>query len=729
MFDKAREWLTNRWGTSTTPVAEASGAKRDPKKVQIKKVGQALKGSGGGEFESSSVDLDEITRAYNTDSYITRAVNKYAELILKEGWDFSGKNEAATEYIWMRLKLMEEATDKSTDDFFREIAMDLVLYGNAFVVKARQKSGGSVAGVKAVGYTGNQPVAGYFVLPPTTINISRDETGKILKFQQDVGGGSSIDIKVEDMIHFAYKKPRGRAYGIPYIFPVLDDVKMLRQIEENVARLVYRNLFPLYQYQVGIDKPGFEATDEEIEDIREAIRDMPMDGGIVVPERHNISVVSNGGAALDANPYLLYFRQRVFSGLAVSDIVMGIGDTANRGTADNLSAEMIDGVKEFQAIFRNVIQLKIVNELLFEGGFDPVINVDDEVLFEFAEIELDAKIKKENHAVQLFVQNAVTHEELRALMGLDPVTDEGRLYFNMVTIPIAVQTAEASAAASASTDAANNAGSNKDQPANQNGKKTSPGNPKRSSSAVEEGVEDESIIIEEEFSSKVLTEDTQRVNLLSELRITSTTESLQKTWNAFRDDVVAMTKQGKSKEQIQAFVIHLAKQTLRSQIENNLTQAFYLGLSHGRAAVNGTNLSNDTYLQLDKVKKIASSFTDRLANDMRDLILKAIENEDTVERISLITGAFNSNSYRIQFISKTELYRTYNYGLALVAKAAKLESVAVYNDNPECLSCVEKAKDSVDLNSDSLLDAIPPHHPNCTCTIQLNINSSEGGAG
>jgi cytochrome c-type biogenesis protein CcmH/NrfF len=405
---------------------------------------------------------------------------------------------------------------------------------------------------------------------------------------------------------------------------------------------------------------------------------------------------------------------------------MGIGDTANRGTADNLSAEMIDGVKEFQSTFRNTFQIKIINELLFEGGFDPVINVDDEITFEFSEIELDAKIKKENHVVQLFVQNAITHEELRTLMGLDPVTDEGRLYFNMVTIPIAVQTAEASAAASAQTDAANNAGSNKDQPTNQNGTKSSP---KKTSASVEESQNDESITVEEDFSTKQLTESTQRVNLLSELRISKTSESLHKIWNAVREDVVTMIRQGKSKNDIQALVIHLAKQTLRSHIENDLTNAFYLGLSHGRTALNVGSIGNDTYLQLDKAKKVATTFTDKLANDMRDLILKAMDQEDSVEKISLVTGAFNSNTYRIDFISKTELYRTYNYGLALVAKAAKMEHVEVFNDNPDCGSCVEKAGQGVDLSSDSLLDAIPPHHPNCTCTIQLNTNSSEGGVG
>lgn len=713
MFESAKEWLVNRMGYSTTEAP--SGSKRDPKKIAIKKIGSPLDQSNG-QYSSPAIDLLDMTRAYNTDSYVKRAVDKYAELMFKEGWDITGKDDSITEYVWTRLKLMSEGTGQSIDEFFKEIAMDIVLYGNAFVVKARQKgSAGGATGIKAVGYTGNQPIAGYFVLPPTTMKIQMDTTGKVVGYQQDAGGGNAVDIKPEDMIHFYYKRPRGRAFGVPYIYPVLDDVKMLRNMEENVARLVYRNLFPLYQYQVGLDKPGFEATDEEIEYIREEIRNMPMDGGIVVPERHNISVVSNSSGALNADPYLKYFRQRVFSGLGVSDIVMGIGDTANRGTADNLSAEMIDGVKEFQSVFQNTVVMKILNELLFEGGYDPTLNPDHEIEFMFHEIELDAKIKKENHAIQKFTQNAITFEELRTELGKDPVSDESRLYFNMVTASLNAQASQEKAAA------ANASGSNKNQPANQNGKKTSPGKPKRSNANVEI---DDLEAVTEEFSNNVLTESAVRVNLLSELRIAQTADSIKTIWNAFRDDVVAMVRSGKSKDQIGAFVVHLAKQSFQSKLDTNVTNAFYLGMTHAKEQLKVGSVPSHTYLEVDKIKKNGSKYTDRLATDMRDLIFKAMDQTDTVTKLALVNGAFESNAYRVDFISKTELYRAYNYGMAQVAKAAKLDQVSFIHEG-DCKACMEKVGQPILLSDSSLLDAIPPHHPNCTCIIDLNTSAEE----
>ncbi len=695
---------------------------RDPKKTSIKKVGQAIK-NGGSDFEESIVDLEEVQRAYYTDSYIRRSVDKYSELMFKEGWEIPGKNTNATEYVWTRLKLMSEATGQPITELFKEIAHDLVLYSNAFVVKARQKGSTKIPGVNAQGYTGNQPVAGYFVLPATTITISRDDNGKLLRYMQDTGGGNSVEFKPEDIIHFSYKKPRGMAFGIPFVHNVLDDVKMLRQIEENVARLIYRNLFPLYQYQVGIDKPGYEASDEEIENIREEIRDMPMDGGIVVPERHNITVIGAEGQALDASEYLKYFRQRVFTGLGVSDSTMGIGDTANRSTSDNQSADLNDGVKEFQAIFAETVTFKMINELLFEGGFDPILNPDDEVVFSFFEIELDAKIKKENHAVQLFTQNAITHEEMRQMMGKDPVTDEGRLYFNMVTIA----TAQAQAEMTAQAQAANNAGDNKNRPENQNGKQNSPGKPSRSKESVESGSKKANL---EENSPNVLTASSVMVNLHSELDISTQLSSLHNLWGFMREDVIKMISQGKSKEHIHSFVTELVKSSIKSSSKPIIESFILEGMQKARKEIDQKVIVHNTdfTLALEEIMRLYQMRMNRLIEDVMELVEKAQEKSTMSETASAITGAFESNQYRLKFIMRTELHRAFNYGKILVANKAGLDAVySKTNTDTPNQRCSEKDGQAIPLNQPikDLMKQIPAYHPNCQCTVELNSSTEE----
>ena len=680
---------------------------RDPKKVAVKKVGQVIKGSGGGDFEDSPVDLAEIGRAYYTDSYIRRAVDKYASLMFKNGWELQGKNEAATEYVWTRLKLMAEATGTSIDELLTQLASDYVLYGNAYLVKARQTGSSAATGVNAIGYTGTKPVAGYFILAPTTITVSREDTGKIVSYQQETGSGQGITYKPEDIIHFAYRKPSSRAYGVPFIYNALDDVKILRQIEENVARLIYRNLFPLYMYQVGTDKPGFEATDEEIEIVREEIRDMPMDGGIVVPERHNIKVIGAEGNAIEATGYLSYFRTRVFTGLGVSDTVMGVGGTANKSTSDNQSADLNDGVKDFQRGFAETAKMGIIYELLFEGGFDPVLNPDDEVNFLFHEIELDSKIKKENHYIQMFTQNAITHDEMRNLMGLDPVADEARLYFNMVTGALAQQAADnALAQAQQSQSAANNAGNNKDQPENQSGKSLSPGKTKKESKAAIE-----------KNSNKVLTESAEVVTLTLELEVDKYKQSLEEYWTQALEDSVARLKRGEDAKTVKSLTTRLIHGLMENKNKQYLEQAVLTGFRSGREEIGISNLALHRKDVEEAVQKGKQSIA-KVVEELEMALDRLVEIEDE-KRIAFIESAFHANKYRLKLISKTMLYSSYNIGFALAAIAAKQATVLVHSTETACKACQIKSGEVV-LDED-WKEKIPPHHPGCNCKLTLAV--------
>lgn len=695
MLERIRTGVRLR-SISTTTEAPAA-AKRDPKKVQVKRLGQAVKSGGGSgsDFEESPVDLAEIGRAYYTDSYIRRAVDKHSTLMFKNGWELAGKDDGAVEYVWTRLKLMAESTNQSVESFLQEIGDSLVLYSNSYLVKARAKTGGMPAGVTAVGYTGKQPIAGYFVLPSQFVTIQRDEAGKVLAYQQSTGsGGEGVEFKATEIVHFPYKRPSGRAYGVPFIFNALDDVKLLRQIEENVARLIYRNLFPLYLYKVGIDKPGFEATDEEIEALRDEIRNIPVDGALVVPERHSIEVVGSQGQAIDANGYLKYFRERVFSGLGVSDTVMGIAGTANKSTSDNMSADLIDSVKDFQKTFADIFNFYIINELLFEGGYDPILNPDHEVLFQFNEVEFDAKIKRENHIVQLFMQNSITFEEMRQMMGQETVVDESRLMFNMITGALAQQSTDAQMAIAAqkATTGAANQGNNKNQPANQHGKQTSPGKPKR------------------EFVENL---QSQSPSLQETLQIESFTQKIEKYWDDTLEDIQGRIARSEDMDVIVNFTTGLSGQVIKEKIHPFVEKAFLVGYQDGlKQAGNQFAKLKPTDIKL-AVKPHIRSF-ERLMADTTKSVSSSYEKESPIGHVK---HAFNASRYRIRFISKRISYEAYNYGVALAAEKSHIKEVSVRHKENCCQKCLT-SPESIPLK-DGWRQSIPPHHTNCECLVVI----------
>lgn len=462
-------------GTDVTEAPSSGGgsAKRDPIATLVKRIGLALDVGTSREFQAPPFDLTQITNAYDTEAYVRQAIDKYIEMMFKAGWDFVGKNQAAVDYIRMRFKLMAEMTQTPTDQLWIEIAEDLVKYGNVIIVKARDKGnllGGTKTGITVQGLGGEAPIAGYFPVNVTTISILRDKNGTVKGWQQEVEGSDKpVKFKVTDVVHVYYKKEKGAAFATPFLLSALDDIRSLRQAEETVLRLIYRNLHPLLHIKVGTEElPGQQG---EVDVVRDEFENMDLEGGFVTSERVNITAVS-ADKIIDAKEYLKYFEQRVFTGLGVSELMMGRGNTANRSTGDNLSGEFADRVKAFQKVMAIFVDEFVIKELLMEGGFDPVLNPDDDVDFVFKEIDVDAKIKAENHAIFQYEHNVITEEEMRALLGRDPITDRAQMFMNLVTIPVAAEAAAAKAAASptAGTPATNN----KNKPTNQSGTKSSP---------------------------------------------------------------------------------------------------------------------------------------------------------------------------------------------------------------------------------------------------------------
>lgn len=457
-------------------------AKRDPKLSIVKKIGLALSdgGSGSTDFVEPEYNFQEITDAYNAEGYIRQAIDKYIEMMFKADWDFVGRNPNAVDYVKMRFKLMAEATQIPTSQLFIEMAEDIVKYSNTVVAKARAKDALPFQGLNVMGVGDSMPVAGYFPINLSTLTIKRDTFGIVKGWQQKTeGSDKTVKFKPEDIVHIYYKREKGRAFGTPFLLPALDDLRALRQIEENVLRLVYRNLHPLWHIKVGLEGEGLGAEEDEVELVRTEVENMDVEGGMVTTERVNINSIASN-QIIDAKEYLAYFEKRAFTVLGVSELMMGRGNSANRSTGDNISGEFTDRVKAMQKVMATFVNEFMIKEILMEGGFDPVLNPDDEVKFTFNEIDMDSKIKAENQAVFLYEHNSITEDEMRELIGRDIIEDgdaRSKMHLQMVTI---AQLEASSALAPAAADSGANPNDkkketdNKTKPANQSGVKSSP---------------------------------------------------------------------------------------------------------------------------------------------------------------------------------------------------------------------------------------------------------------
>lgn len=434
----------------------------------LKRIGLRNGDVSSKDFEDAEYDLSIIATAYDTDSYVRQGVDKYVDQIFKEGFDFYGKDQGAVDYLKLRLAYMSEATSTPTGQLLIDIAEDVVKYSNCIIAKARAKDQASLPpGVSATGVNGELPVAGYFCVNATTVKCKRDKFGTITGWQQEVDGADKpVKFKPQDVVHIYYKREKGNAFGTPFLHPVLDDVRALRQAEENVLKMMYRNIHPFYHVAVGDDDlPG---TPSEVEELQNTINTMDVEGGLVTTNRVDIKPVASD-KVINAEPYLKYLEERVFSGMGIPGILFGRGNTANRNTGDNMASEMADRIKAIQRTIEMFVNSFIIKELLLEGGYDPILNPDQIVEFKFRDNDLDLKIKTETHAVYLYEHNAITEDEMRNAIGRDIITDRSKMHQMLIT-----KVNSEMKSASTGSESGSKETNNKQKPSNQHGTKTSP---------------------------------------------------------------------------------------------------------------------------------------------------------------------------------------------------------------------------------------------------------------
>lgn len=377
-------------------------------------------------FVRPEYNLEEIRDASESDSYIKISFSKYSYLIFKAGWKFKGDNQEAIDYLNKRFKLMSYCTGKPMDILLQEIADDFTRYSNVILLKSRVDS---IPGVKATPFNDEQVIGGYCRVDPASVRIKRDKYGNVLKYEQGHGANKK-QFFPRDVIHMYYDKDANNAFGTPRVIAALDDVKLLRKIEGNVVALIHRFSMPLYQWKIGIPEVGFQGTDAEINRAKREVESSSLDGLIITNEKTEIKAIGAEGHALNAEPYLRYFEDRVFSALGVSASQMGRGGA--KQDADSMEAQIHDTVKFIQRTISTWIKETIITELLLEGGFNPFDGSAD-IDFVFEEISLETKLKKENHEMLKYQSNVTTFEEARRKMGMkDTVEDEDRLYQRMI---------------------------------------------------------------------------------------------------------------------------------------------------------------------------------------------------------------------------------------------------------------------------------------------------------
>jgi hypothetical protein len=293
---------------------------------------------GDGNFVPPPYDLAEIARCSDVEPYVAQSVRRHREQILKEGFEINGQDDEMVNYIKERLFEMALVTGIPTTNWIREAVTNLITYHNCMLIFRRDSSRAKGRTIELYGKI-LDPIAGVYIVDPTSVSVIVDKNGTPKKWKQKVSGGdynSANDEKTfnpEDVLFITMDKKSGFTFGTPYILPVLEDIRALRKLEELALILANKEAFPLYHYKVGSELHPATTLDngsDEIELVKAEVAGMGIGGNLVTSERHEIALVSKQGSALDIDPFLKYFEARVLAGLRLSPMELGRTGSSNK---------------------------------------------------------------------------------------------------------------------------------------------------------------------------------------------------------------------------------------------------------------------------------------------------------------------------------------------------------------------------------------------------------------
>lgn len=605
---------------------------------------------------------------------------KYYQLIMKSGYQITSTNEDAVTYLKQRLRAMEFGTGIPFDVLMNGVAQDLVTYSNAFLVKSRVDK--IANGLQAKGIYDTKPVGGYFRMDPTTVTIKRASDGTINGYQQEVGS-SQKSYKSTDVVHFYIDKDAGNAFGTPRISTALEDVKILRKIEGNTLSLLYRFALPLYQMKIGLPQENFMATDKEIREAQTQVEKMPMDGIIITNERTAFEEIGAKNTAIDMTPYLNYYEKRVFSALNVSETMMGRGGA--KQDADSMEQQIHDQVKFYQHMIEIFMETLVFNELLLEGGYNPVFNEEDRVNFVFNEISLDTKIKLENHIMTQYQGNMLTFDEARRQIGLQSDNvDISQMYANLITQTNAKELLQMKLGATTTSSdgrttngkanddtTPNGAASSMNTPSNQHGTYSA----KVKESSLTEGTDDRIRQYKDDYSQVYKKYNGLR-NKIGDIR----KEAYDKTW----DNIESSLKRYVSKSAAKG--------------------AFMMYLSTNK------NLLTDKEERVD-VSVLEQQITDGIKKIHDDMWNKLKHKKDVTYRKAVL----DTMSYRLRFLTEYMTRKAYWYGYAVTAKKVGIKTLTINFHSKEDQEAHKQAIDTRNIK----IDDIPPFKPYCKCTLTI----------
>lgn len=373
-------------------------------------------------------DFTESYRINNTEAFVSAALSKKKNLILKDGYKFESENQEDIRYIKKRLSEIEYVTGTSFSTLLLQITSSAIINHNAFVYSFRKEKHSS-GEIRKDGRKNIKPIAGFYHLSETKTDLIENNYEAVVGYKYNLKRGIYNEFEKDEISHLTIDKHPDLNLGTPPLEAVKDDILSLRQIEEMLERVIYKLSMPLIHAKVGTD--NFPAGIDygtgklEVDIVNDQIMHMEDAGGITTSHRVDLKLLGAESLAIRLTPYLDHFKNRVLVGLSTSDVDLGTGTTTTGGAASIVSETLRQNVEMYQNVIETFITDNIITPLLLEAPKHRdklFLEEEDKVFFKLNKTHLETKIKLESHYINEHNANLITRDEYRAHTGRRQLT-------------------------------------------------------------------------------------------------------------------------------------------------------------------------------------------------------------------------------------------------------------------------------------------------------------------
>lgn len=418
--------------------------------------------------EQSKRFIQRVNNAYLLDGFVHNAIDRHAEIF--KDFDLAGGKKPVA-YVKKRLARMSLQGGEHWKTTIARYAHEYCKHGHPMLVKKRLGDGSSDV-VRPLYADRPYPLAAVFLLSPERVEPAyqnkafagwrikgmKKETLRLMEGTRMPADGALISnrfptlerdallIPSVDVVNTAYKRPSDGHYGIGLAVPALEDVALLRNIEQTTAVMTRKNSMPLLWHRILKATSAQSGVQSEINAAARLHQSVSPDGVIVTPMHHELKVLGSESQALRLEGYLKYFSSRAFAGMGVSPFLMGF-EGGSLGAVEAAMELLMTRIRFMQEELARDLEMFLLWELLYEGGFDPFEDEEDQVRLVFREVDESRMIKLRSHFADLYTKNAITFQEMREGMGYSEKVSEASLYLRRVAIPLEEAKAEAKASA------------------------------------------------------------------------------------------------------------------------------------------------------------------------------------------------------------------------------------------------------------------------------------------